>query len=88
MFADVVGPEAVRVQVITEFHRFKAAQVKISQRILKQRIVIRLEPDLPAFLQEGTVLHQLPRMGQPALFMLGVFRPGIAEMVTNAAEIR
>ena len=59
---------------------FKTAEIQVDQGILKQRVIIRLEPDFGSGPEKGAILQKLARMGQTALGMLGMLRPGIAEM--------
>ena len=66
---EVIGPECYG----------KSTFLKISETVIEQIVIVGLEMDLRAVLQDTAVLHKLARMGQ-AVLLVFFSRPRIAEI--------
>ena len=83
---DVYKRQAGGMQVVDQGFDFKPGFAQVALRGGEQRVVVGLEVDPPARRQKGPVLFELPRMGQAALVVLGLFVPRVAEVDVDALD--
>lgn len=70
MLGYIVRLKAGRMQIVRLIADFEATFRKILHRVPEKRLIVRLEPDFSLLGEKGTILLQLPGMGQTALEML------------------
>ena len=84
MLALIVGCEAAGVQVACQTGDFEARVFEIFHGVLKQAVVVGLEPDFAAVFQKRAILPKLAGMRQAVLGLLGALVPRVAERDVDA----